>query len=123
MMYYKISRAEQDRARAVDLCEFLMMYDWSRFSESDSGYIFDLENPTWVGSTHANWWYDNAPNAEHKNGNIIDWLMYMSGENYTFQEAVKILLAYVDGGEWKTYLRRPKVDRFAHLKPEDMPFN
>ena len=69
-----------------------------------------------------NWWYDNSENASHKNGNIIDWLMYMSGEYYSFPETMTILLAYTRGEEWWQYLRNYE-NPFDYLKPEDLPFN
>ena len=119
-MQHRFSKEEQNRARGVSLVLFLSDYDPYRFTLNNKGYLLDSENPDWVGDVRRNWWYDNAPNAIRKNGNIIDWVMYFSGENYSFPETMNILLEYANGGNWKQYLRNNDSD---FDETADLPFN
>ena len=125
-MQRRFSKEEQEQVRRINISLFLVDYDIARgtrrFSLDNKGYIRDEKNPQWVGNAMKNWWYDNSENASHKNGNIIDWLMYMSGEHYSFLETMTILLAYTRGEEWWQYLRNYE-NPFDYLKPEDLPFN
>ena len=127
MQHKTFTKTEQQTARGVSLFAFLSDLDPYRFSVSERGYLLDSENPDWVGDIKKNWWYDNNKNASHKNGNVIDWLMYMS-EGYTFPEAMTILLTYADGGDWKQYLRNNKTEPGfvpvdSYYGDEDLPFN
>lgn len=103
MMQRRFGREEQQTARAVSMPLFLSDYDAYRFTLNNKGYLLDSENPDWVGDVRKNWWYDNSKTASHKNGNMIDFLMYF--ENYSFPEAMNILLEYDAGGDWRQYLR------------------
>ena len=126
-MQRNFTKTEQQTARGVSLFAFLSDLDPYRFSVSEKGYLLDAENPDWVGDIKKNWWYNNNRNASHKNGNTIDWLMYVSGEQYTFPEAMNILLAYADGDNWRQYLRNNKPDNFVPVDSydygNDLPFN
>lgn len=124
MMQYKFSKTEQQTARNVSLFSFLSDYDPHRFSVSDRGYLLDANDPNWVGDIRKNWWYNNEKNAVHKNGNIIDFMMYY--ENYNFPETMQILLAYANGEDWKQHLRNNRNN--AGFTPvdydeNDLPFN
>ena len=121
MMQHKFSKTEQQTARAVSMPLFLSDYDPYRFTLNNKGYLLDSENPDWVGDIRKNWWYDNNKTASHKNGNIIDWLMYMSGNSYSFPEAMSILLEYDSGGDWKQYLRNNEFTPVDY--DEELPFN
>ena len=125
-MQHRFNREEQAEARGVSLVLFLSDYDPYRFTLNNRGYLLDSKNPDWVGDVRRNWWYDNSPHAIRKNGNIIDWLMYFSGENYSFPETMNILLEYANGGDWKRYLRnRNNYNNYDNGFDEtaDLPFN
>ena len=122
-MQHRFSKEEQSRARGVSLVLFLSDYDPYRFTLNNKGYLLDSENPNWVGDVRRNWWYDNATNATRKNGNIIDWVMYFSGENYSFPETMNILLEYANGGDWKQYLRNYENNDIDFDETEEFPFN
>lgn len=107
-MQRRFSKEEQDQARGVSLPLFLSDYAPYRFTLNNRGYLLDSENPEWVGDVRRNWWYDNNPHAIRKNGNLIDWLMYLSGGAYSFPETMAILLEYANGGNWRQYLRNNK---------------
>ena len=124
-MQRRFSKEEQEQARGVSLALFLSDYDPYRFTLNNKGYLLDTENPTWVGDVRRNWWYDNNPRAVRKNGNIIDWVMYLSGEPYSFPETMNILTIYADGGDWRQYLRNCNNDDYDYDFDEtaDLPFN
>lgn len=117
----RFSKQEQDRAREVSLPLFLSDYEPYRFVLNNKGYLLDSKNPDWVGDVRRNWWYDNNPQAVHKNGNIIDWLMYFEG--YTFPETMNILLEYANRGEWRHYLRNNENNDSDFNEDEELPFN
>ena len=122
MTQRNFTKTEQQTARGVNLFSFLSDYDPYRFSVSDRGYLLDAENPQWVGDIRKNWWYNNDKNASHKNGNIIDWLMYCEGTGYSFPETMTILLCFAEGGDWRQHLRN-KDTGFTAVDDEDLPFN
>lgn len=117
----RFSKQEQDRARGVSLPLFLSDYEPYRFTLNDRGYLLDSKNPEWVGDVRRNWWYDNNPRAVHKNGNIIDWLMYFEG--YTFPETMNILLEYANRGDWRQYLKNNENNGSDFDEDEELPFN
>ena len=123
-MQRRFSKEEQEQARGVSLALFLSDFDPYRFKLNNKGYLLDSYNSTWVGDVRRNWWYDNNPRAIRKNGNIIDWLMYISGESYSFPETMTILLEYANGGNWRRYLRNYKNSNgSSYDEDEDLPFN
>ena len=117
----RFSKQEQDWARGVSLPLFLSDYEPYRFTLNDRGYLLDSKNPDWVGDVRRNWWYDNNPRAVHKNGNIIDWLMYF--EEYTFPETMNILLEYANRGDWRQYLKNNENNGSDFDEDEELPFN
>lgn len=122
-MQRRFSKEEQTKARGVSLALFLSDYDPYRFTLNNKGYLLDSENLDWVGDVRRNWWYDNNPRAIRKNGNMIDWLMYLSGENYSFPESMTILTTYADGGDWRQYLRNYSNNESDFDETADFPFN
>ena len=126
IMQHRFTKEEQDEVRKINMATFFIKYNefctTERFYMNNKGYICDKENPKWVCNAARNWWYDNSENATRKNGNLIDWLMYLSGWSYSFPETMNILLAYTRGEEWWKGLRG-NGNSFDYLKPEELPFN
>ena len=108
-MQHRFSKEEQNRARSVNLALFLTDYDIAygtqRFSMDAKGYIHDTIDENWICSVKNNHWFDNSPKTLIKHGNAIDWVMYRADEQYSFKEAMTLLLAYADGNDWKQYLK------------------
>lgn len=93
MAWHRVTTEEQDRARTVNLEAFLMDYDFERFEILERGYLVDKKTGI-VINCKKSWWYDNSPGASHKNGNVIDFLVYI--EKFDFTDAVIKLTAFAD---------------------------
>lgn len=116
MVWHRVTTEEQDRARTVNLEAFLMDYDFERFDILERGYLVDKKTGI-VINCKKSWWYDNSPGSLHKNGNAIDFLVYVEGYNFT--DAVMKLLAFEDMCDKKEQKTRLTIEE---IEPEAIEY-